>query len=196
MEIILHRRNSLDELLEVPTKYGVEIDIRSYKNDLILSHDPFKKGEFFSDWIVNYNHGTLIINVKEEGLEERVFEILDKKEVNDFFFLDQSFPFMLKYSDFLKGRSAVRISEYESIETAKNLIGKVDWIWLDCFSKFPLRADDLLSLKESNFKLCIVSPELQGRDNIEYIKTFIDQILELNTEFDAVCTKFPDLWKK
>ena len=47
MEIIIHRINKIDKLKKIPIKYGVEIDIRSYKNDLILSHDPYKYGDDF-----------------------------------------------------------------------------------------------------------------------------------------------------
>ena len=41
-----HRINSLDQLKNVDKNYGVEIDIRDYKSDLILSHDPFQKKLF------------------------------------------------------------------------------------------------------------------------------------------------------
>ena len=40
MEIIIHRVNKIKKLKKIPTTYGVEIDIRSFKSKLILSHDP------------------------------------------------------------------------------------------------------------------------------------------------------------
>ena len=61
------------------TKYGVEVDIRSKGNDLLIHHDPFVQGESFEAWIEKYQHGTLILNVKEEGLEKRLTEIMDSK---------------------------------------------------------------------------------------------------------------------
>ena len=51
MEIILHRRNTIDQLISTPNNYGVEIDIRSFKDELIIQHDPFLKGENFKNWI-------------------------------------------------------------------------------------------------------------------------------------------------
>ena len=91
-------------------------------------------------------------------------------------------------------RCAVRISEYENIETALSLSGMVDWIWVDCFNHFPLNNEDANRLKNAGFKLCIVSPELQGRSDHKYIKEFRSNIELLGINGDAVCTKYPDLW--
>ena len=44
MKVIIHRVNNSSKLLSIPKKYGVEIDVRDYKNKLILNHDPFKNG--------------------------------------------------------------------------------------------------------------------------------------------------------
>ena len=43
-KIIIHRVNTLDFLKKIPHKYGVEIDIRAYNKQLVLTHDNFKKG--------------------------------------------------------------------------------------------------------------------------------------------------------
>ena len=43
MEIIIHKINSIKTLKKIPNKFGTEIDIRAYKSNLILSHDPKKK---------------------------------------------------------------------------------------------------------------------------------------------------------
>ena len=72
MEIIYHRRNSIELLKHSPKHYGIEVDIRSYGKDLIINHEPFEKGILFSDWIKHYCHGTLVLNVKEDGLEEKI----------------------------------------------------------------------------------------------------------------------------
>ena len=53
MEIIVHRVNKINELSKIPNKYGVEIDIRDFGKDLIIQHDPFKKGQSFKKYIKN-----------------------------------------------------------------------------------------------------------------------------------------------
>lgn len=193
MEIICHRRNTLNDLKSTPKKYGVEIDIRSYNKSLIIQHDPFLKGDYFEDWIKYYEHGTLILNVKEEGLENEILDHLKKYNINSFFFLDQSFPFIIKTLKERENRIALRVSEYESLETALNLNYKPEWIWVDIFTKFPLSKNDYNKLRDANYKLCLVSPELQNLKNIniDYLKKYFK---EENIVFDAVCTKKPKLW--
>ena len=193
MEIIQHRRNTINSLKSTPYKFGVEVDIRTYNSDLIMSHDPYIKGEKFSNWISHFNHGTLIINVKEEGLEDEILFFLKKFNIKSYFFLDQSFPFLLKTSSLGNKNCAVRVSEYESIETALNLKDKISWAWVDMFCEFPISYNDFIALKSANFKLCLVSPELQSNNKLK-INEVKNIILEKNIIFDAVCTKYPNNW--
>lgn len=195
MKLISHRRNTLQELKETPLKYGIEVDIRSHGNQLIIHHDPMVSGEDFEHWLAAYNHGTLILNVKEEGLEERLLSLMQTKGITDFFFLDQSFPFLVKWSKAGERRCAVRLSEFESIDTVLNMAGKVDWVWVDCFTRFPLDRDSSQRLVNAGFKLCIVSPELQGRDANSEIPSLIRLLQQHNISANAVCTKRPDLWE-
>ncbi|MBU9212253.1 phosphatidylinositol-specific phospholipase C/glycerophosphodiester phosphodiesterase family protein [Burkholderia multivorans] len=196
MKLISHRRNTIEELEATPRCYGVEVDIRSHGDALTIHHDPFVPGAPFDEWLAAYKHGTLILNVKEEGLERRLIDMMAEKGLDDFFFLDQSFPFIVKWSNAGERRCAVRVSEFESIETALALAGRVDWIWVDCFTHFPLDSDGAERLKAAGFKLCIVSPELHGRDAVVEIPQLADAIALRNIEADAVCTKRPDLWER
>ena len=195
MKLISHRCNTVPELLATDSKYGVEVDIRSNGDQLIIHHDPFVAGESFDNWINAYQHGTLILNVKEEGLESRLIALMQSKGITDYFFLDQSFPFLVKYSKAGEHRCAVRISEFESIETALTLVGMVDWVWVDCFTHFSLCEHDVRRLKDAGFKLCLVSPELQGRDAGVEIPKLLSLLKEWNIMADAVCTKRTDLWE-
>ena len=192
MEIIAHRRNTIADLIATPAQYGVEMDVRSAGDRLIIHHDPFAGGEDFIDWLRHYHHGTLILNVKEEGLEPRLIELMAAHSIERFFFLDQSFPFLMRSARAGERRCAVRVSEYESIDTALALAGQVDWVWVDCFTRFPLSADDARRLTGAGFKLCLVSPELQGRA----AEAGIAELRRIVAGFDiaAVCTKRPDLW--
>jgi hypothetical protein len=194
MIIIRHRRNTISELIDTPANLGIEVDIRSHGERLIIHHDPYVRGELFEDWIKHYRHGTLILNVKEEGLEERLLTIMNRQSINDFFFLDQSFPFLMKIARLGEHRCAVRVSEFESIETALALSGKVDWVWIDYFSKFPLSRKMCLQLKNAGFKLCLVSPELQGYDALD-IRSLQKLMVIEDINVDAVCTKLPELWQ-
>lgn len=195
MNLIAHRRNTLADLAASPLQYGVEVDIRSRDGELIIHHDAFAEGELFEPWIAAYRHGTLILNVKEEGLEARLLALMAQHCIEDFFFLDQSFPFLIKWSGAGERRCAVRVSEFESIESALTLAGRVDWVWVDCFTKFPLSGADAARLQAAGFKLCLVSPELQGRPAELEISALAALLRDRAIVADAICTKRPDLWE-
>ncbi len=195
MIFIAHRRNALQELIATPNEYGVEVDIRSNGDQLIIHHDPLVPGGDFIEWIAAYKHKTLILNVKEEGLEARLISVMQEHGIEDFFFLDQSFPFLVKWAKVGERRCAVRVSEFESIETALSLAGKVDWVWVDCFTRFPLLGNEAKRLQDAGFRLCIVSPELQGRSAEIEISVYANIMKERGISAQAICTKRPDLWK-
>ena len=195
MQLIAHRRNALEELKSTDPKYGVEVDIRSIKTELIIHHDPLQPGNSFEEWVANYAHGTLVLNVKEEGLEASVLALMDKYGIEDYFFLDQSFPFLVKWSKQGLRRAAVRVSEFESIETALTFAGKVEWVWVDCFTHLALTGEEAKRLTDAGFKLCLVSPELQGRDPETEIMMMMRLLKARGISVQATCTKRPDLWE-
>jgi hypothetical protein len=180
--------------MTTPYHFGVEVDVRSHGTDLVIHHDPFAAGESFENWFRAYRHGTLILNVKEEGLEGQLIDLMKSRGVEDYFFLDQSFPYLVKWSRAGEHRCAVRVSEFESVETAMTLAGKVDWVWVDCFTRFPLKGEAARQLQQAGFKLCLVSPELQGRDAVTEIPALIELLRQRGIAAEAVCTKRPDLW--
>lgn len=189
MLIIEHRKNTIEELRAVPKEHGVEIDIRSENHRLILHHESFHDGTDFERWLEFYDHKFLILNTKEEGLEERIKTLILRRRVADYFYLDLSFPFLVKLMNMGEKRIAVRFSEYESVETCLSLTGKVDWVWVDCFTRFPMDQECYHKLSRY-FKICLVSPELVGRESeIEKVREAVDGM-----EIDAVCTKVPEKW--
>ena len=89
-------------------------------------------------------------------------------------------------------RCAVRVSEFESIETALALRGRCNWVWLDCFSRFPIDATGVRRLRDAGFKVCLVSPDLLGRG--EEVVELSNYLRSEAIEIDAVCSKFVSAW--
>lgn len=196
MILIAHRRNTLEQLAATPAEYGIEVDIRSQGSRLVIHHDPFVVDALdFEDWLAAYRHGTLILNVKEEGLEDRLLALMAERGIEDFFFLDQSFPFLVRTARRGERRCAVRVSEFETVETALSLAGRIDWVWVDCFTRFPLDRASAARLKEAGFRLCLVSPELQGRTDPAEIAAMHGLLAREGITAEAVCTKVPELWR-
>lgn len=194
VKIIAHRRNSRSDLDATREDLGVEVDLRSNSGRLITGHDPFSDGEDFEFWLEGFRHSTLIVNVKEEGIEEKIVAMLAERKIEDFFFLDLSFPRLVKLALAGEKRTAVRVSEFESIETGLALAGKVNWTWVDSFERFSLSEEEMKRLRDVGFKSCLVSPELQGRDPSFEVPELLEMFDQWKLEIDAVCTKRPVLW--
>ena len=195
MLIIEHRINEASKLKMVPSSHGVELDLRSNLTEIYLAHDAFTPGELFSDWLQVWAGQFLILNVKEEGLENRILEMLVKHEVKNYFFLDQSFPFMQRLVRTGNMNTAARISDLESAETAMRSGAK--WVWLDCFSgDWSYLREVLPRLAKTSIHTCLVSPELQrADDNIVETQALKAILSETRVQIDAVCTKKPTIWE-
>ena len=192
--LVAHRRNTAAELREVPPRYGVEVDVRTAGSELVLHHDPFSGGEPLRTWLSDYAHAGLIVNVKEDGLEDAVFALLAEHGIEDFFFLDQPFPTLVRTGRRGERRCAVRVSEYEPVAQAVAVAHLVDWVWVDCFTRFPLDAADVATLRDAGLRTCLVSPELQGRLEPAEVEDLAGRVAALGLVPDAVCTKRPEQW--
>ena len=200
MDFIAHRINTIAELKTLPLEYGVELDLRdNLDGSIYICHNPFESGEDFEEYLKEYasgNHqGIMILNIKSESIELKIQDMIKKYGIDKYFYLDSSFPMIYLLSKDGEKRTAIRISEFEGLDTARNMAGKVDWIWVDCFSKIPLGKKEYDELKKLGYKLCFVSPELEGRDeDIEEYRKILD---DAGMVMDAVCTKHYNIsrWK-
>ena len=194
MLFIKHRCNTISQLRDISKDYGLEIDLRSYKKDLILNHEPFENGILFRDWLEFYNHKFLIMNVKEEGLEESCISLLREFKIKNYFFLDQSFPMLIKAAKQNSLKTSIRFSQFESLETVLKFKGMVDWVWVDYYEKYPLSKNIIEILRRNNFKICLVSPELQCYD-LKEINLAFDSVKAYFSKIDAICTKHISVWE-
>jgi len=194
MKIIKHRINTIEELISTPELFGVEIDLRTNNSQLILEHDPFSTRQvMFTDWLKFYNHGLLIINVKEDGLEKEILEVTHNFGITNFFLLDQAFPTLYKFSKNHRSLCCARVSDIESVETVLKL--NVGWIWFDSHTgNWDYLQNAFKKLADFSFNTCLVSPELQRKDYMNEIEFLKNEIARLDISFDAVCTKDQSLW--
>lgn len=202
MLIIKHRVNTIEELKKTPLQYGVEIDIRPEGNKLILHHDPFVPGEDFEEWLKHYEHAFLILNIKSEGIERRVIQLMEKYQIQDYFLLDVTPPFLTKLAKQNIGGLSTRLSTFESVKTclsyARSFPGLFPWVFVDVMTKtdgktkLPLNTKTLQKLREAGCKICLVSPELLQRE--DQIPAYRKKLQLKGMTIDAVITKKPELW--
>ena len=197
MEYISHRVNTKKELVQLSSEYGVELDLRDELNgEIYIQHNPFEDGEDFEEYLKLYHHGTMILNVKSERIEHKILEMLKRYRVKNYFFLDSTFPMIKLLADSGEKNIAVRYSEYEGMDTLRAMSGKVGWVWVDTFTQLPMDKKVYNEMKQLGYKICLVSPELQGQP--EKIGDYAKQIADEGIKFDAICTKGYniDTWKK
>jgi hypothetical protein len=191
---IAHRVNTVEGLNATPRGYGVEMDLHAYGDRLVVHHDALTDALDFEQWLAAYHHAFVILNVKEEGIEGRVREMALAHGIERFFLLDLSVPALVKMVRAGERRVAVRVSKFESVAGALALGGLAEWIWLDVFDpELPVTSDEYRALQQAGFKICLVSPELHGRD-IAGIAALKARLERDALTADAVCSKRLDLW--
>ncbi|MFT5653731.1 MAG: glycerophosphoryl diester phosphodiesterase [Psychromonas sp.] len=177
--------------------FGTETDVRDCAGELVISHDMPNSGELTLDAFLSlYKHYQgvmpLALNVKCDGLQSSVKDILKKYEIDDYFMFDMSIPDMLGYLN-LGLNTFVRYSEYEGPSA---LWDRADGLWLDGFESLCLDVSLIEKFISQNKRVCIVSPELHKRSTDsewEAIKQLPAHLL--NSDKLILCTDIPEIAK-
>ena len=106
----------------MPRKYGSEIDLRTSGSKIILNHDPYKAGDKLEDYLANYDHGTLILNIKESGLEYEAIRLAKKYKIKNFFLLDVEMPLIC-----INKKKLINICllDFQSMSQLRHLINSI-----------------------------------------------------------------------
>lgn len=190
LRLYRHRVNTVPELVATPLDLGLEFDLRSDGDRVIVTHDPFTDGPTIDEFFPHIGPRPCIFNVKCEGVEARVLSLAKQHGIEDFFFLDCSVPAAVKLWRAGERRFAVRWSEHEPLEGVLAWADKASWCWVDCFTRFPGDQAAWVEVAQ-HFQICLVSPELQGH-GVEAIARFRADLGA--RPYHASCSKRPDLW--
>lgn len=190
---IAHRVNTLVELVQLPADQPIEFDVRDSGGILTVGHDPFVPGIPFDHFLPSLGHRFCIVNIKSEGIEPTVISRMDQNGTTNFFLLDCSVPMMYRLAAQGERRFAVRFSQMEPVEFVMLWAGKAAWVWIDCFTHLPLDKQTERLFHSVGFKLCLVSPELQGRP--QDLSLMKQSLVKQGIQIDAVCTKSYNMWR-
>jgi hypothetical protein len=200
MKIIPHRgiwsveedKNSLSSIIDALDIFdGVEIDLRDYKSEIVIGHDPFVGGLSFETFLSKLSSDQkkkfFALNIKSDGLSGRLEELISRYEIRNFMCFDMSFPETLQYKQ-KKLNVFSRMSDLEK-GISKKQTGRV----VDCF-RTELEVNKFLHLNEELF---VISPELHKRDPYSYwVK--LRENYKARSENLMICTDFPfilqDVW--
>lgn len=169
--------------------YGFETDLRDSGGKLVISHNPPIGNEItvesvFEMYSQKQSNAPLALNVKADGLQEMLVELLVKYNINNYFFFDMSVCDTLPYiSQHLK--IASRRSEYErDMPFYKNSTT----VWVDFFIDDSLVIPEVERILKDGKIACVVSPELHGRD---YSNVW-NQLKGIKKSNLYLCTDYPE----
>lgn len=202
MEIICHRgywksnsekNNKIAFERSFNMLLGTETDIRDYNSQLVISHDipnnnSISVASFFEYYKEKKCFGTLALNIKCDGLQILLLELIKKYQISNYFVFDMSIPDMFKYKE-LGIRFFSRQSE---VELQPILLDHCSGIWLDAFDNIWYDACLIRNHLDNGLDVAIVSPELHGRDYISLWNLIKSNGLH-NYENIILCTDLPEL---
>ena len=194
MEIIIHRINKIKDLKKIPANFGTEIDVRSYGSKLILNHEPKKMGDNFENYLENYKNGTLVLNIKESGIEDEVIKkVKTFKQIKSFFLLDVEIPYLFNCLENDNRYCAIRTSYYEPLKASLKFKKIYNWLWIDTIKTINFEDKKEKEILKS-LKKCLVCPERWGKP--DQIKTYKKYFKKQNLDLDAVMTsmKYSKQW--
>jgi len=200
MEIISHRGLWLTDTekntvtaFEASFKngFGTETDFRDYKGEVVISHDMadencIKASAFFEIYNSYEKKGTLALNIKADGLQQPMLQLLKKYQIEKYFMFDMSIPDTIGYlkngMDFCS-----RQSEYEPDPA---FYDDCKGIWLDAFKDIWYSEELIKNHLNKNKSITFVSPDLHKREYLDFW-LFLRSTGISQMENTILCTDFP-----
>lgn len=201
MEILAHRgmwtlpeeKNTLNAIQKAFVNgLGIETDLRDYNGKLVISHDvandtsPLAEEMFkmYRDLGLNVQ---LALNVKADGIQKMLGELLEHYQIKNYFLFDMSVP-ELVVND---ARGLYYYTRNSDIESECVMYQRASGVWVDYFyDDLWLNEQVLAKHINQKKKVCIVSPELHGKDYKQLWKLLKDTGLYEN-ELVTLCSDRP-----
>jgi hypothetical protein len=152
--------------------FGTETDVRDVAGRLVISHDMPTGDEMTMDGLLDIMAGRnlpLAINIKADGLASALAEKFEELGHSNWFVFDMAVPDMRGY--FKEG--VITYTRLSDVEPAPAWIEQSNGIWLDSFSETSEINPTAALLVAAGKKVCVVSPELHGRDPIPYWESML-----------------------
>jgi hypothetical protein len=176
--------------------FGTETDLRDLNGNLVISHDIpslemkdlITAEEFFKLYKSIGNNLPLALNIKSDGLQEKLLYLINKYEIENYFVFDMSVPDTIGY--FKKGLKVfTRQSEYEEHPA---FLTESEGVWMDEFNSHWITQAAINIHIKNDKKVCIVSPELHKREKITEWVNYkgVSELIPINKLM--LCTDLPE----
>ena len=130
----------------------------------------------------------LALNIKADGLQIKLKELLQEYKIKNYFVFDMSVPDGLQYLRH-NIKSFTRESEYETIPS---FYDEACGIWLDEFQGHWINKEVIENHIKNNKQICIVSPDLHKREYKKEWQHYKEIEKELGIDNLMICTDYPE----
>ena len=166
--------------------YGIETDVRDVGGEVVIEHDPFGVGKIKLEDVFKIcdKKLTIALNIKSDGLAERIRDLILKYQIKKYFVFDMSIPDTLEYVR----NNLILFRRISDLEPNVIFLGENGY-WKDELVR-DICLDDIIELNEINLPVCVVSPELHNRK--PFSKKIIDNLKKISKEKKLyICTDKP-----
>lgn len=198
IKIIAHRgywkteleKNTMTALKRaIDCGYGFETDLRDYRNELVISHNPPTGNEItvksiFEMYSQKQSDVPIALNIKADGLQEMLAKLLVEYKINNYFVFDMSVCDTLLYIT-QRFKIASRRSEYEN---DMPFYMNSTTVWVDFFMNDLFVRSEVKRILKDGKIACVVSPELHGRNYFDVWK----QLKYIDNSNLYLCTDYPE----
>ena len=172
--------------------FGIETDLRDIQGKIVISHDMPKGNEISFEEVLQIMNGRklpLALNIKADGQGSEIIRLLNKYKHTNYFTFDMSLPEMVVEHNL----SLNVFSGVSDILPQGIMLNKSKGVWLDSFNDDDFLISTLPRLLSENFYVCVVSPDLHGRNNNNLkVWSFIkENLINKYAGKIAVCTDLP-----
>jgi len=172
--------------------FGTETDIRDYDGELVISHDIADEScitveDFFGIYNNCGNGLPLALNIKSDGLQEKLKEYLQEYKISNYFVFDMTVPDEMQYLRH-NVKSFSRESEYERHPA---FYKQSEGVWLDEFHSHWISQKTIERHVNNDKKICIVSPDLHKRGFEKEWRNYKSIEKKLDIEL-SICTDYPE----
>ena len=160
--------------------------------ELVISHNMAVEAAPAAEELFAYYReakcaGRLALNVKADGIQELLVPLVEKYEISDYFLFDMSVPEAVVNRDL----SLNYYTRQSDVEHECILYDKADGVWMDSFyDGIWLTSEEIEKHLMNGKKVCLVSPELHGKDEKAFWAWLKNSALHQNAQI-ALCTDKP-----
>lgn len=177
--------------------FGTETDFRDLDGQLVIAHDPPRAGAMSAETFFALHEARdpglpLALNVKADGLQGMIADLLPRFAVPDAFVFDMSIPDMLSW--FKVGVPV--FTRHSDVEPEPLLAERCAGIWLDGFRSDWWDMDTIGRHLDAGLRVCIVSPDLHGRSYLPVWDRLAEAADRIGTDDIMLCTDFPQAAKE